>query len=99
METSKKRSKRNQVFVRHRKTDSKKIVDRITYNPMKHKQLATKNFRAKLQQKKIVNSPSSPPSPKIKFGSFNVNGLDIEAAWAIEQLLTKRGFDVSLFIQ
>ena len=31
----------------------------------------------------------------LKFGSFNVNGLDIEARWAVEQLLETRGFDVS----
>ena len=31
----------------------------------------------------------------LKFGSFNVNGLDIEARWAVEQLLDTRGFDVS----
>ena len=78
-----------------RKTNSKKIVDKITYNPIKHKQLKTRNLRAKLQKKKCDQSIPAPPSPKLKFGSFNVNGLDIEAAWAVEQLLTKRGFDVS----
>ena len=31
----------------------------------------------------------------LKFGSFNVNGLDIKARWAVEQLLNTRGFDVS----
>ena len=81
------------------KTNSKKIVDKITYNPIKHKQLATRTLRAKLQQKNIPKTIPAPPSPKLKFGSFNVNGLDIEAAWAVEQLLTKRGFDVSLFTQ
>ena len=30
----------------------------------------------------------------IKFGSMNVNGLDVEATWAVQQLLDHRGFDV-----
>ena len=94
MESSK---KRNPTIARQNKTNSKKIVDRLTYNPLKHKQTATKTLRAKLQQKKMTEKKQAIPSPKIKFGSFNVNGLDIEAAWAVEQLLTQRGFDVSHF--
>ena len=36
-----------------------------------------------------------PPSyPTLKFGSFNVRGLDTEAFWYIEELVTDRGFDV-----
>ena len=81
-----------------RKTNSKKIVDKITYNPIKHKQLETRNLRAKLQQKKCDQSIPAPPSPKLKFGSFNVNGLDIEASWAVEQLLMTKGFDVGHII-
>ena len=88
-------TKRNFIIARQRKTKSKKIVDRLTYNPLKHKQTATKTLRADLQNKKMTEMKQIIPSPKIKFGSFNVNGLDIEAAWAVEQLLTKRGFDVS----
>ena len=84
-------TKRNFIIARQRKTKSKKIVDRLTYNPLKHKQ----TLRANLQKEKMTEMKPIIPSPKIKFGSFNVNGLDLEAAWAVEQLLTKRGFDVS----
>lgn len=79
-----------------RKTASKKIVDKLTYNPLKHKQKVTRALRQKLQKKSIPpEKPASCPSPTIKFGSFNVNGLDTEAAWSIEELLKQRCFDVS----
>ena len=88
-------TKRNFIIAQKMKTKSKKIVDRLTYNPLKHKHSVTKTLQANLQKKKITEMKQIIPSPKIKFSSFNVNGLDIEAAWAVEQLLTKRGFDVS----
>ena len=79
---------------RPRKPPSKKIVDRLTYNPSKHKQRKTRALRQELRN----NPPTEniPPAQQIslKFGSFNVNGLDVEAAWAVEQLLCGRGFDV-----
>ena len=83
---------------RHSKPKTNKITDRLTYNPKKHKQKAIAALRQKLQQKKIKPAkPVTLPSV-LKFGSFNVNGLDLEAAWAVEQLLKQRGFDVSLII-
>ena len=89
MDTSKpKQEKRRQQNVYHRqtKTDSKKIIDRLTYNPGKHKQKQTRALRQKLQQKTIPPVKTTTPPQVIKFGSFNVNGLDLEAAWAVEQL-------------
>ena len=35
------------------------------------------------------------PPAMIKFGSFNVNGLDVESSWAVQQLLREKGFNVS----
>ena len=80
---------------RNTKPQTNKILDRITFNPQKHKQKVTKSLRKKLQQKNlpIPNQPQS--STTLKFGSFNINGLDLEASWAVEQILKKRGFDVS----
>ena len=79
-----------------RKPPSKKIVDRITYDPNKHKQRKVRDMRKKLQeqQKTPPSAPKAPPA-KIKLGSFNVNGLDVESSWAVQQLLQSRGFDVS----
>ena len=48
-------------------------------------------------QKQPVATPSPPQAApvKTKFGSFNVNGLDVESSWAVQQLLVNKGFDVS----
>ena len=74
-----------------------KIIDRTTYCPEKHKQNYTKKLRSKLEsrvEKERKSTPSSTSS--IKFGSININGLDLEASWAVDQLLSTRGYDVSL---
>ena len=93
METNHKRKK--EFCKRHRKPNTNKITDRLTYNPLKHKQKKTSALRQKLQQKKIHPPKPVPQHPVLRFGSFNVNGLDLEASWAVEQLLKTRGFDVS----
>ena len=96
MEPSPKTYRVNHNHYTQRKTASKKIIDKLTYNPFKHKQKVTRALRQKLQKKSIPpEKPASCPSPTIKFGSFNVNGLDTEAAWSIEELLKQRCFDVS----
>ena len=79
---------------RPRKPPSRKIVDRITYNPSKHKQKKIRALRLKAQSNPPAEDCPSAPQTLLKFGSFNVNGLDVEAAWAVEQLLRGRGFDV-----
>ena len=87
--------------MRTHKWDSKKrtgkIIDRITYCPEKHKQKYTNKVRSKLEsrvEKERKSTPSSTSS--IKFGSININGLDLEASWAVDQLLSTRGYDLSL---
>ena len=44
-----------------------------------------------------VLSPVVEPEPKtfLKFGSFNINGMDLEVNWAVNQLISDRSFDVS----
>ena len=93
-------NRRRSQDYRRRKADSRKILSRITYNPKKHKQRKT---RRELWNKLQQSEPPAPPSiPNVhntmKFGSFNVNGLDVEAAWAVEKLLKDRGFDVIIRI-
>ena len=87
--------KRNAQRAKRRKADSRKIVGRITYNPAQHKQKKVRALREKLQERDVHEVLPAPSPPEtIKFGSFNVNGLDLEAAWAVERLLKDRGFDV-----
>ena len=45
------------------------------------------------REPQVIDAPATKET--LKFGSFNVNGLDIEASWAVEQLLDTRSFDVS----
>ena len=52
-------------------------------------------MRDKLQAKKVPTTKTPVDSQTLKFGSFNVNGLDLEAEWAINQILITRNFDVS----
>ena len=65
-----------------------------TFNPMKHKQKEKRNLRQELQKKSIPTQIPKTPSTSLKFGSFNINGLDLETSWAAGELLEKRGFDV-----
>ena len=78
------------------KLRTSKTMDKLSYSPNKHKNEKSKKMRAELQakNKSLENNPSSKAS--LKFGSFNVNGLDLDSGWAIQQILTNRGFDVSL---
>ena len=97
MDPPKSTNRRRSQDYHHRKADSRKILSRITYNLKKHKQRKTRELRKKLQQKESPAPPSPPHvSDTLKFGSFNVNGLDVEAAWAVENLVKDRGFDVNI---
>ena len=87
--------KRHDRYVNKRaKAQTNKIISKLTYSPAKHKNQKIRALRLK-QRKKAVQDQSVPrPTPKLKFGSFNVNGLDLEVQWTIQQLLQTRGFDV-----
>ena len=87
-------SRRNEKHYKKRKNADNRVLDRLTYNPAKHKQKMTKELRQKLQQKALPSPKPSKISPKMKFGSFNVNGPSVDASWAIQQLLKDRDFDV-----
>ena len=73
-----------------------KLLDRLTYIPKRHKQKVRRQLRQNLKQKALPPDKPAPPSTSLKYGSFNINGLDLEASWAVEELLNKRGFDVSI---
>ena len=78
------------------KIQTAKLMDRLTFCPSKHKQKSIRHQRNLLQAKPLQKTkPPAPPPTHIKFGSFNINGLDLEANWAVQELLEKRGFDVS----
>ena len=93
----KNRSNRHSRQAQNRsKLRTNKIVDRLTFNPKKHKQKKTRELRQKLQRRTPDDPPQCVLETSIKFGSFNVNGLDLEASWAVQELLRKHGFDVKI---
>ena len=77
------------------KLRSAKLIDRITFTPTKHKQKVTRKMRQDLQKKTVQTDRQSVPKTILKFGSFNVNGLDLETAWAVTELLKENEFDVT----
>ena len=81
---------------RQAKKHTTKLIDRLTYSPSKHKNKKVRELRARLQKKDPVIAKPEVQDTTIKFGSFNVNGLDLEVGWAVEQLLSNRGFDVNI---
>ena len=91
-----KQSNRNKWHYKARqKPQTSKILDRLTYSPKKHKQKFIKSQRKQLQEKGPSNTqPPSVQASSLKFGSFNINGLDLETNWAVNELLENREFDV-----
>ena len=89
------------VFNRRRtnyvKKRTSRLIDRITYCPKTQKQKFVKSLRRKLQSRKQINDDNEPVAKtSLKFGSININGLDMEASWAVSQILSNRGYDVRI---
>ena len=89
--------KPNRTYRKVMKKSTNKIIDRLTYSPEKHKQKSVKKMRMSLQTKTLppTKKPCPPPTT-MKFGSMNVNGLDHETGWAVQQLLKNREINVSI---
>ena len=87
--------KNGEIRKRAKKANTNKIIGRITYFPQKHKQQHTKKLRKDLQSKPHTPSVHPAPPVTIKFGSININGLDMEAGWAVEQIIANKKLDVS----
>ena len=78
-----------------RRLETRQTINKITYNPNKHKNQSMRNLRSQLKDKKTANNNPKKPTHELKFGSFNVDGLGLDAAFAAIGLLHGRGFDVS----
>ena len=82
------------------KLKTNKVIARLTYCPKKHKQKSVRELRQKLQNKTMPKeTKTDTPHTKLKFGSFNVNGLGFDTCWSIQQLLTTRGFDARYLLK
>ena len=90
-----KKSRHSRYVQKRAKVQTNRILDRITYNPKKHKQKVTRSLRQKLQKNRLPDPEPIRPTTTMKFGSFNINGLDLETSWAVEEIVKKHDFDVS----
>ena len=72
-----------------------KIIDKITYNPSKHKQKDRRKLRAALQSRIARPDDEAIDTPFMRFGSFNVKGVDVETGEALKDLLLDKDLDVN----
>ena len=85
----------SRAYNKRHAVSTNKIIDRLGYSPAKHKHKVKKKMMQKLQARVMTPPVEREPKSYLKFGSFNINGMDIEVNWAINQLISDRGFDVS----
>lgn len=87
---------RNERYARLRtKLRTTKYIDRLTYDPDKHKRKEARRRIKELDDREIQQPNLPDPKPAIKFGAINVNGLDLDSGWAVQELLKNKNFDVS----
>ena len=91
MEDSGRRKRR-----RIKNSNRRNIRQRLNYDPQNSKKKPKRELRLEIKRKQLMKdfSPSEQPAT-LKFGSFNVRGLDLETAWVVQDLLHHRKFDVS----
>ena len=95
---NRKYGKRNFMHYRNRtrkRLETRQTINKITYNPNKHKNQSMRKLRSQLKDKKAKKIDLKRPTYELKFGSFNVDGLGLDDAFAAVDLLHSRGFDVS----
>ena len=76
-----------------------KLIDKITFNPSIHKQKNRRKLREELQRRSFKPHVQPIDIPEMRFGSFNVKGVDLETSDALQSLILAKDFDVgSTFI-
>ena len=82
-----------------RRIQTNKLIDRLLYDGKKQRKKGPK--ARKLANREINGAKDSVSvsdvSPNLRFGSFNVRGLDQETFWAVEEMVLSRDFDVTNF--
>ena len=79
---------------RKKRTRSNQIVSRLSYCPTKDKGRYTGKLRAQLQAKELPSPASTVPISTIEIGAININGMDMESSWALEQIVSKYNLQV-----
>ena len=83
------------------RTRANKNVTRLSYNPKKDKEKTIRALRNRMRGKARDHLPRQDfrEVKTLHVGSINVNGLDMEASWAVSELLREKEFDVSTELQ
>ena len=87
---------RNKLYYKKRKIQmARKIGYNEAFQPIVSNR---RKHRQELKRRKQSHvRPVAQNVQTLKFGSFNINGLDTEAGYIVDQLIETRGFDVSVF--
>ena len=82
---------------RIRKANTKKIINKINHvvnNDKDEKRAIRQNMKAKHK----VTLNNNPTYKKLKFGSMNVNGMDVQTDEAVRDIIYKREIDASYIL-
>ena len=86
---------RRRNTVKANKPSTSKSIDKITYCPKKHKQKFVRMLRLQLRTKNVQSSvQQSSPVRILKFGSWNIDGIEAGSIEAIENLVKQEDLDV-----
>ena len=78
---------------RIKKANTNKIISKIVHNAKKE---TKRQHRKRLKESRYSPSVSTAHPNKLKIGSINVDGLDLQTDAALRDLLSARDFDVSI---
>ena len=74
---------------------TQKVIDRLLYEPEKHKQKFVRSLRQKLKDGSQTTSANDGERiAELVVGAMNIRGLDGETNAALRRLMKERGFDV-----
>ena len=90
--------KRHHAKAANKRIQTSKLIDRLFLSSSRAKTRvgSRKATRDELKRAKPEQSRAASTNSSLKFGSFNVRGLDTEAFWFIEELINTRDFDVRI---
>ena len=88
--------RRSLIKNRHRnKTATNKSIDKLTYCPKKHKQKFVRKLRQQLQATTVAaNVKSKEPVKVLKFGSWNLDGIEAGTIETLENMIEQEDLDV-----
>ena len=85
---------RRRTSVKANKPSTSKTIDKITYCPKKHKQKFVKKLRQQLRTNDPSSVKQSQPVRVLKFGSWNIDGIEAGTVETLENIVKQEDLDV-----